>query len=82
MHFDGSYGACVVRVPVFTTVVYILVQTNVAPNAFRTVIIIPQYMTKFAMDQVCDESGLNVLIRFDISGAISFLYSLWDRCAS
>ena len=38
---------------VFLTVVYILVQTNVAPNAFHTPTIITQYMTKFAMDQVC-----------------------------
>ena len=54
----------------FSTVAYIAVQTNVAPNAFRTSTITPQYMTKIAMDQVCDPSGLNVLItvsqvRFD-----------------
>ena len=42
--------------------VVILVQTNVAPNAFRTSTIIPQYMTKFAMDQVDDQPGLNVSI--------------------
>ena len=35
--------------PVFLAVVYILVQTNVAPNAFRTSSIIPQYMFKFGM---------------------------------
>ena len=37
-----------------------MVQTNVAPSAFRTSTIIPQYVTKFAMDQVCDQPGLNV----------------------
>ena len=33
---------------------------NVAPNAFRTSTMTPQYMTKFAMDQVCVKLGLNV----------------------
>ena len=45
-----------------STVVYIVVQTRVAPNAFRTSTITPQYMTKLAMDQVCDKPGLNVPI--------------------
>ena len=35
---------------VLSTVVYIVVQTNVALNAFRTSTIIPQFMTKFAME--------------------------------
>ena len=48
--------------PVFSTVVWIVVQTNVAPNAPRTSNIIPQFITKFAMDQVCDQPGLNVSI--------------------
>ena len=39
-----------------------LAQTNVAPNAFRTSTITPQYMTKFAMDQLCVQPGLNVSI--------------------
>ena len=43
-----------------SAVVFIVVQTNVAPYAFRTSTIIPQYMTKFAMDQVCDQPGLTV----------------------
>ena len=44
-----------------STVVYIVVQTNVAPNTFRSYIAIQQYMAKFAMDQVCDQPGLNFL---------------------
>ena len=58
MRFDGAYGVCVVRVPVSSRVVHIVVQTNVAPNAFRTCTIIPLYMTKFAVDQVSDQPGL------------------------
>ena len=46
----------------FSAVVYVVVQTNVAPNAFRPSIIIPQYMSKLAMDQVCDQPGLNASI--------------------
>ena len=46
----------------FSEVAYIVVQTNVALNSFRTFTIIPQYMTKFAMDQICDLPGLNVSI--------------------
>ena len=34
--------------------------TNVALNAPHTSTIIPQYMTKFAIDQVCDKPGVNV----------------------
>ena len=45
-----------------STVVYNLAQKNVAPIAFRTSNIITQYMTKFAMDQVCVQPGLNVSI--------------------
>ena len=60
LHFYGAYGVYVVRVAVFSSVVLIVVQTNVAPNAFRTYTIIPQYMTKFAMDQVCYKLGLGV----------------------
>ena len=48
--------------PVLSTAVYNLLQTNDAPNALRTSTAIPQYMTKFAMDQVCDRSGLIVVI--------------------
>ena len=48
--------------PVFSTVVYIVVQTNGTPFAFRTSSTIPQYMTKFAMGQVCDQPGLNFSI--------------------
>ena len=46
----------------FSTVECIVVHRNVAPNAFRTSTIIPQYITKFAMDQLCDQPGLNVSI--------------------
>ena len=49
--------------PVFTMAVYIVVQTNVAPNALRTSALLPQYMTKFAIDQVCDQPWLNVSIK-------------------
>ena len=45
------YGACVVRVAIFSTVVYIMVQTNVARNAFRGYTIIPRYMALF--DIIC-----------------------------
>ena len=62
--------------PVFSAVAYIVVQANVAPSAFRTFTIIPQYMTKFAMDQVCDNLGLMIQKRFGNCGAISLLYSL------
>ena len=48
--------------PVFSPVVYIAIQANVAPNAFRTSTIIQQYMTKFAMDKVFVQPGLNVSI--------------------
>ena len=48
--------------PAFSAVVYIVVRRNVAPNAFRTSSVIPQYMTKFAMNQVYERSGLDVLI--------------------
>ena len=40
----------------------IVVQTNVTPNAFRTSTITPRYMTKFDIDQVCDQPGLNVSV--------------------
>ena len=46
----------------FSAVVYIVVQKNVALNSFRTSTIIPQYTTKFAMDHVFDLPGLNVSI--------------------
>ena len=53
----------VVRVARFlNSDIYIVVETNVSPNAIRTSTIIPQYMTKLAMDQVCDQPGLNVSI--------------------
>ena len=39
-----------------------MLQTNVALNALRTPTIIPQYMTKFAMEKVCDLPGVNVSI--------------------
>ena len=45
-----------------TIVVYILVQTNFAPDAARTSTIIPQYMNEFDMDHVCDQPGLNVSV--------------------
>ena len=60
--FDGGYGVYVVRVASVLKVIYILVQTNVAPNAFRTSTIKPQCITKFAMDQVFDQPGRNVSI--------------------
>ena len=41
------FGACVVRVVVFSAVVYVVVQTNVARNAFRDSIIIPQHIHDF-----------------------------------
>ena len=44
-------GARVVRVAVLSTVVYILVHTNAARNAFLGYNIIPQYVTLF--DIVC-----------------------------
>ena len=43
-------GAYVDRKPVSLTVVYIVAQTNIAPNVIRTSTITPQYITKFAMD--------------------------------
>ena len=46
----------------FSTVAYIVVQTDAAPNAIRTSTVISQYMTKFDMDQVFDKPGLNVSI--------------------
>ena len=46
----------------FSTVVYIEAQTNLAPNAFRTSTIISQYITKFAMYQVCDQARPNFSI--------------------
>ena len=62
----GTYGACVVRVSSVLNSgnisVNLAVQTNVAPNASRTSTIIPQYMTKSAMDQVCDQPGLSASI--------------------
>ena len=45
--------------PVLLAVVYIAVQTNVTPIALRTFTTIPQYKTKFAMDPICDQPGLN-----------------------
>ena len=39
-----------------------MVQTNVAPNALRTSTITPRHTTKFAINQVCDHPGLNVII--------------------
>ena len=44
-------AACVVRVAVFSTEVYSVVQTNFVSNAFRGSTIIPQYMTLF--DIIC-----------------------------
>ena len=44
-------GACVVRVAVFSAVVYTAVQTNVARHAFRDYTIMPQYVTLF--DIIC-----------------------------
>ena len=38
-------GAYVGREAVFSTIVYIAVQTNVARNAFRAATTTPQYMT-------------------------------------
>ena len=40
-------GACIVRVAMFSTLLYILVQTNAARNAFRDSTTIPQHMTLF-----------------------------------
>ena len=40
-------GVCVVRVAVFSTGLYIVVQTNVARNVFRGSTIITQHMTLF-----------------------------------
>ena len=40
-----------------------MVQTNVAPNALRTSAVIPQYITKFAMNQVSYQPGVNVSIK-------------------
>ena len=66
----------------FSSVVYISVQTNVARNAFRAPTMTPQYMTLFAMEQFCDQLGVNVSItvwqlRFD-----KFVVFLRDSCAS
>ena len=41
-------GACVVHVAVFSTVVFILVQTNVTRYAFLIFTITPQYITLIA----------------------------------
>ena len=46
----------------FSTVVYIAVQRNVAPNALRASTATPQYMTELAIDQVFVQPGLNVSI--------------------
>ena len=46
-------GARFVRVAVFSTVVYIAVQTNVARKDFRASAIIPQHMTLFEIICPC-----------------------------
>ena len=46
----------------FLSVVNIAVQRNVAFNDHLASTTIPQYMTKFAIDQVFDQPGLNVSI--------------------
>ena len=62
VRFDRAYGACVAGVAsVLNTGIYCGTK-NVARNAFRTSTIKPQYMTKLAMGQVCDQPGLNVSI--------------------
>ena len=60
VRFYGAYGVCVIRVASFLNSGIYSLQTNFAPNASRTSSIIPQYMTKFAMDQVGDQPGLDV----------------------
>ena len=60
--FYGAYGVCVVRVASDLNRGVYFGTSNVAPNAFRTSTLIPQHMTKFAMDKVFDLPGLNVSI--------------------
>ena len=62
MLFNGGVVSVSFVWPVFSSLVYIVVQTNIAPNAFRTSTTIPQNITLFAMDQVCDQPGLDVSI--------------------
>ena len=47
---------------VFSTIVYISVQTNDAHNGFRTSTITAQYVTTLAMSRVSDQPVLNVSI--------------------
>ena len=62
MRFDGAYGVYVVRVASVLNSGIFFCTNNCRPSAFRTSTIIPQYMTKFAMDQVGDKPGLKVSI--------------------
>ena len=54
--FIGAFLWCVLvrmyREAMFSAVVYILVQTNVAREAFYAATYVPQYMTLLALDQL------------------------------
>ena len=62
VRFDGAWGVCVVRVAsVLKSGIYFR-RNRCRSLCFRNSTIIPQYMTKFAIDRVGDLPGLNVLI--------------------
>ena len=57
-------GACVVRGAVFSTVVYIVVQTNIARIAFRGSTSIPQHMTLVGITWgLCFHNGSTLTVR-------------------
>ena len=53
--FDGVYGVWVVCEPLFSTVVYTLVQTNAARSAFCAACSIPRFIQICTGPVVCDE---------------------------